>query len=712
MPTLLRSDRAGHTAPLLDLVPERFPLTGVAVLGVAAGLCALVAGVVLGSWIVPLAVLAGLAAIPVVIREPAWAALLLVFLELSGVNDVIGSVGGVSPHLAGLGLATLAVLVGWRRGSVRPFWSPLFLVYVVFVAVQGATYVSATDRSLAIGAAFDGVRTLVFLVLLTWIMASRGWVTRIAAVAVACIAALSLLSVVGQYVFGNSTTFFGFSGVTVVDLGGATQRHTGPLPDSNFWARQIVMFIPLALSLWTLRRFKSLRWVWLAAAGVCMVGVYLSGSRGGLLAMGVAVVTWFLCAGRKYRMLLLLAPLTAVVVLMIPGLGSRLSTVTQVGTALAGEQADPSIEGRVAALKAGINMIKEHPLLGVGAGNFETVEPDYLRRFGIVSEKTWAPHNLYLQMAAEGGVLGLLAWLAFYAGALVTALRAWWRAGSALPRRFASRDAMLALGVWVGLLAWAIASFFLHLSQVRAVLVVVAIGLALERRVTAATAGLPATASLKRRRWQLLFVARPWRVTLAVALLVVCSGAGYVAASGLAPLARSEVSVVITPRTQENSYELDLLSRGQVPATYASIMAEPKVLAQARMAAGLDEGVADDYTVQVQLPRQSTVIQIGVTGPDGERALMYAGAIAARATAVVESLGTTFVLEPVAHSARVTSTPDPRGLWMILGGVVTGLALAAIVLLRSLPAGIHVLLGGRRDREPEAATADHAKVDA
>lgn len=701
MPDLLDTDTEAPPRPLLDLIPPSLPVAVIALAGAAVGLCAIVAGLLLGSWLVPLVLLGGLALVPVVLREPAWAAVVLVFVELSGLNDAIGSVGGVSLHLAALGLAALAVVVGWRQGTIKPFWSPVFLLYVVFIAIQGVTYLSAFDRSLVAGVVVDGLRTFIFLMLLSWIMVSRGRITRVAAVGVACVAALCLLSAASQYGFGNSTTFFGLSGVTVADIGGATQRHTGPLTDSNFWARQVVLFIPLALSLWTVRRFKVLRWVWLVAAASCMFGVYLSGSRGGLLATGVAILVWFLFAGRLYRRLLLLAPIAALLIVIVPGLGSRLATVTQVGTALAGEQADPSLEGRVAALEVGLHMIVEHPLLGVGAGNFEAAEPDYLRRYSIVSAEVWAPHNLYLQMAAETGALGFLAWAAFFLSALGTGVWAWWRAGTRLPERFADSHAMLALGVWVGLLAWAVASFFLHLAQVRALLIVVALGLALERRIRARTEDLPVERGRTARRWQLLFVGRPWRVVLAMALLVASVGAGFVVATDLAWVDRAEVSLVVSPRTQEDSYELDLLSRGQVPATYATIMADPEVLNDAASAAGIDADEMDDYSVVIQQPRQSAVVQIGVTGPDPGVSMAFAQAIAARATVVVDQLETTFVLEPVEHSARMQSSPDPMGRLWILGGAVVGLLLAALVLLRSLPAGMHELLGRRRRRRSE-----------
>jgi putative inorganic carbon (HCO3(-)) transporter len=65
--------------------------------------------------------------------------------------------------------------------------------------------------------------------------------------------------------------------------------------------------------------------------------------------------------------------------------------------------------GRVATNKAAINMLKAHPFLGVGAGNFNDVflyytPPDLLQ---WVSEGK-SIHNATLQIMSETGIMGLL----------------------------------------------------------------------------------------------------------------------------------------------------------------------------------------------------------------------------------------------------------------------------------------------------------------
>lgn len=77
---------------------------------------------------------------------------------------------------------------------------------------------------------------------------------------------------------------------------------------------------------------------------------------------------------------------------------------------------------RVAMLRAGIRMVREHPLLGVGPGQVKYLYgqyavPEALRR------STSHLHNTPLQILVERGVLGLVAWLALFGTFFVGAAR-------------------------------------------------------------------------------------------------------------------------------------------------------------------------------------------------------------------------------------------------------------------------------------------------
>ncbi len=74
----------------------------------------------------------------------------------------------------------------------------------------------------------------------------------------------------------------------------------------------------------------------------------------------------------------------------------------------------------MAQIQAGWRMVRAHPLTGVGPGN-------YTPAYGDVAVFPWYAsrghaHNYYLHIAAESGLIGLLAYLALLGGLIAQAL--------------------------------------------------------------------------------------------------------------------------------------------------------------------------------------------------------------------------------------------------------------------------------------------------
>jgi O-antigen ligase len=149
----------------------------------------------------------------------------------------------------------------------------------------------------------------------------------------------------------------------------------------------------------------------------------LTGSRGGLLAAFVVTCSWALLLGGRYRRALWLAPVVIALALVIPGVGSRLATLSPLTGDGGVVPTEASLEGRIAAQRVAVEMTVDHPALGVGPGNFIAIEPEYLRSLGLDAIGL-APHNLYLEASAEGGLLGLAALVLLLGTAIVLAYRA------------------------------------------------------------------------------------------------------------------------------------------------------------------------------------------------------------------------------------------------------------------------------------------------
>jgi O-antigen ligase len=129
--------------------------------------------------------------------------------------------------------------------------------------------------------------------------------------------------------------------------------------------------------------------------------------------LGVAV----LLAVRNWK-LVILAPIVAgLAFLVAPG------AVQQRAQSLV-NPSDPSSRDRVVMLKIGVEMVRDHPLVGVGPEMISHVYPAYSQHHpDAVHAVNPHLHNVPVQIAAERGLPALVAWLWF----VVVAMRDLWR---------------------------------------------------------------------------------------------------------------------------------------------------------------------------------------------------------------------------------------------------------------------------------------------
>jgi O-antigen ligase len=80
---------------------------------------------------------------------------------------------------------------------------------------------------------------------------------------------------------------------------------------------------------------------------------------------------------------------------------------------------DPTSRDRVAMLQAGVAIVRDHPLTGVGPDMVRHVYADY-RVAGAVQESNIHLHNVPMQIAAERGLPALGFWLVFVGSALIS----------------------------------------------------------------------------------------------------------------------------------------------------------------------------------------------------------------------------------------------------------------------------------------------------
>jgi len=163
------------------------------------------------------------------------------------------------------------------------------------------------------------------------------------------------------------------------------------------------------------------RFILLFFSGVIMIlGLFLSGSRGGIIALiGAVFVMGLLMFFRKERRRF------GLIMLILFGLGAVYATAAGTDyTAGRFMKMGPEYENRLRYTQNTINLCTDHILAGVGVGNYTQA----FAKWQSPADKHFSmdyTHNDWIQFAAEAGILGLLilaGGMAFY---LFTFLKKW-----------------------------------------------------------------------------------------------------------------------------------------------------------------------------------------------------------------------------------------------------------------------------------------------
>jgi O-antigen ligase len=309
--------------------------------------------------------------------------------------DTVSSLAGL---VAAVGLA-IEVLV-LHRGAAR--WSralPCFLVFLGWAAITIGWSIDprTTAHELVLLASVFGIYVIVAIARI-----DLGQLDRIATGIVAGAVLASL------YGLALLATGRGTNG----DLGAPRLAIIGD--DPNHTAAALLLPFVIAGGRMLSGPIQR-RLVHAAAAVVIFAAIFLTGSRGGLVAL-LAGAAALVLAGPSVRQARIVLG-----VLVVAG-------VLAVGLAPASLQArltDPSSTGRTTIWRLGLRSCDRFCLQGSGWGTFPTV---YQQEFRVAPEAggyrsgAFRAHNIWLQALVETGIVGLAALLAAFGVALVEVL--------------------------------------------------------------------------------------------------------------------------------------------------------------------------------------------------------------------------------------------------------------------------------------------------
>jgi O-antigen ligase len=174
--------------------------------------------------------------------------------------------------------------------------------------------------------------------------------------------------------------------------------------------------------------------------GYIVNGIYLTNSRGGFLSFLVVIGMYFLLKNKETLQKIKLYKLVGIGIVMFGLLMFGPSRMDKMN------DDDHSAAGRIDAWQEGIEMVREHPLFGIGKGQWL----NYHFRLA---------HNSIVQTMGENGVLGLFAWFAM----LYISLRNLFTLAMRLEN--GSKERNLTTAVICAFMGYLSASFFITTTQ-------------------------------------------------------------------------------------------------------------------------------------------------------------------------------------------------------------------------------------------------------
>ncbi len=193
------------------------------------------------------------------------------------------------------------------------------------------------------------------------------------------------------------------------------KRSSGPFaPDwrgADIAGGFLATFTPFLLSFTILTKKNILKFIGLGGLIVCGLGIFATYSRGSILALGLASIVTILAS---IRQILKTSKITAIIILIaFIGLGlswerwvpqsiiNRVQGTTVQEETFTGESPlDESSQKRIVKWQAGLEIFEMNPVFGLGYRI-----PEFVLATDI--------HNSFIQIAAEMGIFGFLAFIIF-----------------------------------------------------------------------------------------------------------------------------------------------------------------------------------------------------------------------------------------------------------------------------------------------------------
>ncbi len=209
-----------------------------------------------------------------------------------------------------------------------------------------------------------------------------------------------ILAGMGVFEYYTGRQILSYAAERAVESKDDIYRVSGTRGEHGEFSTYLVISVPLILGFFFHVRSKLLKLLLLVPFALVSLAIVLSFSRAGMLALAAVLFLSVLRKRKAFFLLIALAILILLVVVLLipPEYWQHTKSITNLQ--------DPAIRARLNIYQAAWRALLAHPIFGIGYRTFYYHSFDYAP-VEALETGFFTPHNIFIQVAAENGLVGL-----------------------------------------------------------------------------------------------------------------------------------------------------------------------------------------------------------------------------------------------------------------------------------------------------------------
>ena len=403
---------------------------------------------------------------------PELGAYLLLITVLSNLSSIFIShdLPGINKPVVGLVLACVLAnqILQTGRVSLLFKFTRVEWALVPYIAVILASVYVANAPSISLSAISSYAKNLIVLYCIFTTLNTAKKLRTGVWVAIIVTGVLSSFGVY-QLITGNIQNTFGDLAMRSILNQMSSQgelRYGGPIGDANMWAQLLAAVLPLAIYRFFYEKKPFLRFIALLASLMIVTAIIYTYSRGAFVTL--VLILAFIAWERRinFTRVMFAIGLGLLILFILPqSFRDRVVSIFDVFSAPSEftVTTDESTAARITEMRVGLYMFQTHPFLGVGIGNYTNEYWSYAPDLGLdsgvlstdVATSPRQPHDLFIEILAETGLLGLISFGIF----IIVLLTNLWQAQKKAKN---NSQSILIISIMMVILSWLIGGLFLH----------------------------------------------------------------------------------------------------------------------------------------------------------------------------------------------------------------------------------------------------------